>query len=101
MQVWQYLKLPNYSTSKGDLMEYNIPYNRRKNESFLDYAERLLEGKVTGLYDIDYTEMYHMLFEKDISSDEARKRSYMLRDILDKVKEEEIQSLEVSQNYKN
>lgn len=94
MQVWQYLKLPNYSTSKGDLMEYNIPYNRRKNESFLDYAERLLEGKVTGLYDIDYTEMYHMLFEKDISSDEARKRSYMLRDILDKVKEEEIQSLE-------
>lgn len=69
-------------------------YDRRENESFLDYAERLLEGKKTGLYDLDYIEMYEMLFDKTISSDEGRKRSYMLRDIIYKIKEEDIKSLE-------
>ena len=68
-------------------------YDRRENESFLDYAERLLEGKKTGVYDIDHNEMYYMLFEKEISSDEARKRSYMLRDLIAKIKEEDIKSL--------
>lgn len=68
-------------------------YDRRENESFLNYAERLLEGKKTGLYDLDYIEMYEILFDKTISSDEGRKRSYMLRDIIDKIKEEDIKSL--------
>lgn len=68
-------------------------YDRRDGESFLNYAERLLEGKKTGLYDLDYIEMYEMLFDKTISSDEGRKRSYMLRDIIDKIKEEDIKSL--------
>lgn len=68
-------------------------YKRRDKESFLDYSERLLEGKKTGLYDIDHNEMYYMLFDKEISSDEARKRSYFLRDLIDKIKEEEIKSL--------
>lgn len=69
-------------------------YSRHENESFLDYAERLLDGKKTGLYDIDYVEMYEVLFDKTISSDEGRKRSYMLRDLISKIKEEEIKSLE-------
>lgn len=63
--------------------------NRRDSESFIDYAERLLEGKKSGLYDIDYIEMYELLFNVSISSDEARKRSYMLRDLIRKLREEE------------
>lgn len=68
--------------------------NRRDNESFIDYAERLLEGKKSGIYDIDYTEMYFMLFGVSISSDEARKRSYMLRDLIKKLREEEMKAIQ-------
>ena len=67
---------------------------RRDNESFIDYAERLLEGKKSGLYDIDYIEMYELLFDLSISSDEARKRSYMLRDLIHKLREEEHKSIQ-------
>lgn len=67
---------------------------RRDDESFIDYAERLLEGKKSGLYDIDYIEMYELLFDVVISSDEARKRSYMLRDLIKKLREEERKTIQ-------
>lgn len=67
---------------------------RKLDESFLDYAERILVGKKSGLYDIDYTEMYELLFGVSISSCEARKRSYLLRDLVDKLRDEEINDVQ-------
>ena len=44
---------------------------RNKNESFLDYAERLLSSRKE--YDLDKVEVYEMLYEEQVSADHARK----------------------------
>lgn len=61
---------------------------RKEGESFIDYADRLISGKEDGIYDIDKTEIYQLLFDKEISSNEARKRFYGISELIKKLKEE-------------
>lgn len=69
-------------------------YKRRENEKFLDYAERLVNGRETGAYDIDKAEIYYLLFGKSINSDEARKRLYFFRDLMEVLNKEEFDEFE-------
>lgn len=64
----------------------------RSDENTLDYARRLIQGKKDGIYDIDYVEMYELLFGKSISSTESRKRSYGILDMLELLENENINS---------
>lgn len=75
-----------------------MEYLKKDNESDFDYIIRLIEGKSNGVYDIDYTELFKLAFNVDISSTEARKRYYglkMLLPYLDKEKVSNISSNEV------
>jgi predicted phosphodiesterase len=64
---------------------------QKQGESFLDYCDRLIFGKENGIYDIDKSEIWKLLFDEELSSDEARKRLYAIKKIIKKLKE----------NYKN
>lgn len=66
---------------------------RKEGESSLEYISRLINGKKEGLYDLDYVEMYELLFNKQISSTESRKRSYGILDALDLLEQEGINNI--------
>ena len=59
---------------------------KRDHESFLDYAERLLNSRESE--DLDYVEMYEMLFGIEISSTEARKRLYGCKALINALRDE-------------
>lgn len=66
---------------------------RREGESVVEYAKRLINGKKDGIYDVDYVEMYELLFNKEISSCESRKRSYGILDFLELLEQEGISNI--------
>jgi hypothetical protein len=65
-----------------------LDLNRLENESFIDYCERLITGKDNNIYDIDKSEIWDLLFNEKISSDEARKRLYGVKAVISKLKTE-------------
>ena len=52
---------------------------KRDNESFIEYADRLIDAKENGIIDLDKSEIWEFLFGEKISPDESRKRLYGLR----------------------
>lgn len=48
-----------------------MEFQKRDNESFLDYAERLITNRE--FYDLDKVEIYELLYGNQVSSDHARK----------------------------
>jgi len=48
-------------------------FYRKEDESFFEYSKRLLYGKESGLYDIDKSEIYELIFGSIASPDHARK----------------------------
>ena len=66
---------------------------KKDNESSFDYIVRLVEGKSSGIYDIDYTELFKLAFGVDISSTEARKRYYGLKMLLPYLDNEKIKNI--------
>ena len=71
---------------------------KQNGESDFDYVIRLIEGKSSGIYDIDYTELFKLAFNAELNPDECRKRFYglkMLLPYLDKEKISNVSSDEV------
>lgn len=66
-------------------------YNRKESENFLDYADRLIDNYKH--YDLDKVEVYDLLFDEIISSDESRKRLYGAKAVINKLKEEGFESI--------
>lgn len=63
---------------------------RRKDESLLQHAKRLVESKFIDRQDYDYVEIYSSIFGIEISSTEARKRLSGLRDLFEQLDNSEI-----------
>lgn len=59
---------------------------RKPDESFLDYADRLITEKDNKLLDIDNAEIYELLFGEQVSSDHARKCISGIRKTLEQYK---------------
>ena len=59
-----------------------MDFQRKEGESELNYIIRLVEGKNDGTYDIDYIELFKLAFDVELSSCEARKRYYGIRQLL-------------------
>ncbi len=57
---------------------------KKDNESFLEYAERLLDNR--NKYDLDRAEIYELLYDKQVSSDHARKCLTNLQMTIDECK---------------
>ena len=55
---------------------------KQDNESFSNFIERLVNGKLKDktLNEYDFTEIYYAMYKETISSTEARKRIYGLKD---------------------
>ena len=68
--------------------------SRNPEESFIDYANRLINGRDSKLYDINSAELWELLFGDKLSKDEARKRVYGLQAALSKMIEEALASME-------
>lgn len=66
-------------------MEY---LNQNENETFFEYADRLIEAKEENKIDIDKSELWELLFGEKLSFDEARKRLYGASRVISKLKEE-------------
>jgi len=66
---------------------------RNDNENFLEYADRLIEAKENNIIDIDKSEIWELLFNEKLSSDEVRKRLYGAKAIISKLKEEGYESI--------
>lgn len=65
---------------------------KQTNETRLQYIKRIVEGKLTDkTIDDDFVELYRLLFNKDISSTEARKRFYGIKDILEVVSDDDFE----------
>jgi len=62
--------------------------NKKENENFLDYCDRLIEAKENNIIDIDKSEIWELLFGEKFSSDEVRKRLYGVKKVISKLKEE-------------
>lgn len=56
--------------------------SKKDNETNLEYIIRLVQGKSDGTYDIDYTELFKLLFDVELSSCESRKRYYGIKMLL-------------------
>jgi len=61
---------------------------RKENESFIDYTKRLIDGKESGIYDVDKSEIYELIFGSLASSDHARKILCGIRKFIDSISEE-------------
>ena len=61
---------------------------KRDNESFIEYADRLIDAKENGIIDLDKSEIWEFLFGEKISPDESRKRLYGVKTVISKLKEE-------------
>jgi len=44
---------------------------KRNDESFLDYAERLIEGLENKIYDLDKAEIYKLLLSEDVTPEKC------------------------------
>lgn len=59
---------------------------RYSEESFVRYADRIITGKETGVYDINNSEVWELLFNEQLSKDEARKRLYAVKKMVETLK---------------
>lgn len=66
---------------------------RKENESQLDYAKRITFGKRDKIYDIDYVEWAKLVLDKDLASDESRKRYYGYISALELLEQEKINNI--------
>ena len=71
----------------------NQGHLQKDNESKLDYIFRITKGKVNKTIDLDYVEIFKLLFDVDLSSCEARKRFYTLKMLSEIIEDEEIGSV--------
>ncbi len=62
---------------------------RKENESFLEYAERLIKGRQEGIYDLDKSEVYKLLYGTEVSSDHARKTLRVLEMTIEEAKKDQ------------
>lgn len=67
--------------------------NRLDNENFIDYCDRLISGKESGFYDLEKSEIWELLFNEKISTDEARKRLYGVKAMVSKMQTEGCRNL--------
>ena len=83
---------------------------QRNDESFLDYADRLITNRET--YDLDKSEVYELLYGKQASSDHCRKALTVLQMTIEEQKKSEVEQIhndlndkdlekELSKNYKS
>ncbi len=70
-----------------------MDFLKRENETDFDYIIRLVEGKASGVYDIDYTELFRLAFRVELSSTEARKRFYGIKMILPLIDKEKFKNV--------
>ncbi len=59
------------------------------------YADRLITNRL--IYDIERSEIYELLFGKELSSDEVRKRIYGISEFIEKIKEEDFENISDSE----
>jgi hypothetical protein len=59
-----------------------MEYLKKDGENQIDYIFRLTKGKDDKIYDIDYSELFKLGFNVELSSNESRKRFYTLRMLL-------------------
>lgn len=71
-------------------MDKLIDLGIQEDENIIDYYERLRNGRINGIYDIDKTEIWELLFCEKLSSDEVRKRLYGIDKIVDAIKNDNI-----------
>lgn len=64
---------------------------KKENESLLSYIKRITDNRT--LYDLDYAEWAKLVCNKDYSSDNARKSYYIIKPMLDRLENEEIEKL--------
>lgn len=68
---------------------------RKENESKLDYVKRIVYGKLKDkTIDNDYSELAPLVFDKEYSSDVARRMFYGARNILDMIDENKINNID-------
>ena len=70
-----------------------MDYLKKDGESQLDYILRLVKGKNDKIYDIDYTELFKLGFNVDLSVDESRKRYYSLKMLLPYIETEKLTNI--------
>lgn len=63
----------------------NETFKRKENESELDYLIRLFENKKE--YDLDYQELFRLVFGIELAADECRKRYYGISMLLERYKD--------------
>lgn len=66
-------------------------YYKKDNETFIDYADRIIGNRSE--YDLDYAEVYEMLFDRQLASDNARKSIYGVIDVIRKLKDEGVSTI--------
>ena len=64
---------------------------KKDNESLLSYIKRITDNRT--LYDLDYSEWAKLVCNKDYSSDNARKSYYIIKPMLDRLENEEIEKM--------
>lgn len=61
-------------------------YEQLENENWFTYAERLINGRKDGIYDLDKVEIYEYLTGEVVSADHARKNLCFMEKMIEKYK---------------
>ena len=69
-------------------------HSKKNDETWFAYAERLIEGRKSGKYDLDKAEIYELLVEEKVSHDHARKMLCFLEKIFLKYETEKISNID-------
>ncbi len=71
-------------------------YSQIEGENWFEYAERLIENRKSGVYDLDKAEVYQLLTGETVSADHSRKMLCLMEKLL--VKYNEVKNVVVSES---
>lgn len=74
-------------------MSGGMEHLKKENENWIQFADRIISAKENGLLDLDKSEIYELLFNEKLSSDESRKRLYSVKKVIEILKNEQYHSI--------
>jgi len=68
-------------------------FRKREDESQFEYIVRLFQAKENDIFEYDYTELFKLAFDIQLSENEARKRYYGIKMLLHTIDKEKLKNV--------
>jgi predicted phosphodiesterase len=66
---------------------------RKDNETWISYAKRLIDGRKNDIYDLEKKEIFYLLFDQNLSTDEGKKQMQGVEKTLNRIDEDTLNAI--------